>query len=43
MIPRGIKFSVEVEGPCRGWVCEIYKGGFEIPDLGKSFKKLIYL
>jgi len=26
VMPRGIKFSIEVEGNTRGWICEIYKG-----------------
>jgi len=34
VMPRGIKFSIEVEGNTRGWICEIYKGWFVIPDLG---------
>jgi homogentisate 1,2-dioxygenase len=34
VIQRGIKFSVEVEGEARGYVCEIYKSHFILPDLG---------
>ena len=34
IIPRGCKFSVEVNEASRGWICEIYKGHFKIPDLG---------
>lgn len=34
VIPRGIKFAVEVEGKSVGWMCEVYKGHFELPDLG---------
>ena len=34
VVPRGILFSVEVEGPSRGYLCEIYEGHFRIPDLG---------
>ena len=34
VIPRGVKFQVEVKEACRGWVCEVYKGHFQIPDLG---------
>jgi homogentisate 1,2-dioxygenase len=34
VIPRGIRFSVEVTELCRGWACEIFKGHFKIPDLG---------
>ena len=28
VIPRGIKYSVSLEGLCRGWICEVYKGHF---------------
>ncbi|KAI8907334.1 Homogentisate 1,2-dioxygenase [Gorgonomyces haynaldii] len=34
IIPRGIRFSIDVEGPTRGYICEIFFGHFEIPDLG---------
>ena len=34
VIPRGIKFSIEVEGPSRGYILEIFKGHFELPTLG---------
>lgn len=35
VIQRGIKFSVDlVDGPARGYVCELYKGHFTLPDLG---------
>ena len=35
MIPRGVKFSVDVDGDkARGWIAECFKGHFEIPDLG---------
>ena len=35
VIPRGIKFSVDLEGiKARGWFAEVYKGHFAIPDLG---------
>lgn len=34
VIPRGIVFSVAVEGESRGYVCEVYDGHFKIPDLG---------
>lgn len=34
VIPRGIKFSVNVEGPTRGYVAELFKGHFELPGLG---------
>ena len=28
VIPRGVKFQVEVNEASRGWICEIYKGHF---------------
>lgn len=34
VIPRGIKFSVAVTEACRGYICEVFKGHFEIPGLG---------
>lgn len=37
VIPRGVKFSVDpdVEGEKhRGWIGEVFKGHFTIPDLG---------
>jgi homogentisate 1,2-dioxygenase len=34
LIPRGVRFRVEVEGPSRGYVCENYGALFRLPDLG---------
>lgn len=34
IIPRGCKFSVNVNKKSTGWICEIFKGHFELPDLG---------
>lgn len=35
VVQRGIKFAVEVlEGAARGFICEIFKSHFVIPDLG---------
>jgi homogentisate 1,2-dioxygenase len=34
VIPRGMKFSVEMSAPIRGYICEVFKGHFKIPDLG---------
>jgi len=34
VIPRGVRFSVDVTEISKGWVCEIFKGHFVIPDLG---------
>lgn len=34
MIPRGLKFKVDVRGPSRGYVCENYGAHFRLPELG---------
>ena len=34
LIPRGVRFRVEVSGPIRGYVCENYGAPFRLPDLG---------
>ena len=35
VVPRGVKVSVDLIGEkARGYICEIYKGHFNIPDLG---------
>jgi len=34
VIPRGIKFSVAVSTVSRGYILEIFKGHFELPNLG---------
>lgn len=34
VIPRGIKFRVEVSGDVRGYICENYGAPFKLPDLG---------
>ena len=34
VIPRGIKFKVDVAGPARGYVCENYGAPFRLPELG---------
>lgn len=35
VIPRGVKFSIDLkEDKARGWIAEVYKGHFAIPDLG---------
>jgi homogentisate 1,2-dioxygenase len=34
VIPRGIKFRVEMETPSRGYVCENYGAPFRLPELG---------
>lgn len=34
VIPRGLRFRVEIDGPVRGYVCENYGAPFRLPDLG---------
>lgn len=34
VIPRGIVFQVNSDGPARGYILEIFSGHFELPDLG---------
>ena len=34
LVPRGLRFRVEVEGPARGYVCENYGAPFRLPELG---------
>jgi homogentisate 1,2-dioxygenase len=34
VVPRGVRFRVEVDGPVRGYVCESYGAPFRLPDLG---------
>lgn len=34
VIPRGIKFTVDLDNPIRGYICEVFKGHLKIPDLG---------
>eukprot|EP00871_Galdieria_phlegrea_P005251 jgi/Galph1/5727/GphlegSOOS_G4406.1 len=35
VIPRGLKFRVELrDSKARGYMCEVYNGRFELPDLG---------
>jgi homogentisate 1,2-dioxygenase len=34
VIPRGLKFRVDVAGPVRGYVCENYGSLFRLPELG---------
>src|SRR5947207_8019956 len=34
LVPRGIAFSVAVNGPSRGYVCENYGAPFRLPELG---------
>ena len=34
VIPRGVRFRVEADGPIAGYVCENYGAAFRLPDLG---------
>jgi homogentisate 1,2-dioxygenase len=34
VIPRGVRFRVEIDGPSRGYVCENYGALFRLPELG---------
>jgi homogentisate 1,2-dioxygenase len=34
VIPRGVRFRIDVEGPARGYVCENYGALFRLPELG---------
>jgi homogentisate 1,2-dioxygenase len=34
VIQRGIKFSVNIDGPSRGYILEVFSGHFILPDLG---------
>ena len=34
VVPRGVKFRVEISAPVRGYVCENYGAPFRLPDLG---------
>ena len=34
VIPRGIRYRVDVTSKCRGYICEIFKGHFTLPELG---------
>jgi homogentisate 1,2-dioxygenase len=34
IVPRGVKFRVEVEGQCRGYVAENHGSPFRLPELG---------
>lgn len=35
VIPRGIRYQVRLPGgPARGYICELYEGHFQLPELG---------
>lgn len=33
-IQRGIKFTIDVDGPIKGWIAENFRGHLELPELG---------
>ena len=40
VIQRGMRFSIDISEPSRGYVCEVYNGHFELPNLGPIGKSL---
>jgi len=34
VIQLGMRFSIDVNGPSRGFICEVFDGHFTLPDLG---------
>lgn len=34
MIPRGITFSIDLDGDSGGWVCELFGHHLSLPELG---------
>jgi len=34
VIPHGVRFSIDVDGPSRGYILEVYGVHFQLPDLG---------
>jgi homogentisate 1,2-dioxygenase len=34
LLPRGMAFKVDVDGPSRGYICENYGAAFRLPELG---------
>lgn len=34
VIQQGMRFTVNVDGPTRGYILEVYDGHFRLPDLG---------
>ena len=34
VIPRGVKYSVECKEAIRGYIAEVFKGHFRLPELG---------
>jgi homogentisate 1,2-dioxygenase len=48
VVQQGMRFAVDIDQPSRGYVCEIFGGHFELPNLGPigncfdSFKNLFF-
>ena len=40
VVQQGMRFSIDIDGPSRGYVCEIFGGHFELPNLGPIGKKM---
>ena len=36
---QGMRFNVAVSGETRGYICEVFDGHFELPNLGPIGKK----
>lgn len=34
VIQQGIRFNIEVDGPSRGYILEVYDAHFQLPNLG---------
>jgi len=34
VMPRGLRWSVNVDGPSRGYICEVVGRHYKLPDLG---------
>lgn len=34
VVPRGVRFKIDVDGPSRGYVCELFRRHFVLPELG---------
>lgn len=34
VLPQGVRYAVNVHGPSRGYILEVYDNHFKLPDLG---------
>ena len=34
VVQRGMRFAIDIDGPSRGYVLEVFKKHFQLPDLG---------